>query len=580
MYGCTACGAGLRFDIATQKLQCDYCGSSYDPDEYDREKNAAERRDGYLDVTVYTCTQCGAEMVSTDNAVTGFCSYCGASAVLTSRLDSQPRPKKIIPFLKTKENCKEQYFKKTRYAIYAPKELRDPQFLERFRGIYIPYWLYRITFKENAAVPGRRTYRKGNYEYSEEYTINVDMKGGYRDLAYDASVSFNDRLADTIAPFSHKKMKPFRTGYLCGFYADMSDVDRQTYIKEAKETATDCAVRSLGQKLLNTNVTVTLPESEEAKEALLGTSCESAEGGLFPVWFLTWRRNDRVAYSVVNGETGRVFADLPVDLKRFFAGSAVTAVILYILADLFLFMMPPTALTAASMMALIAAVTFFRESDKITAQDLHSDDKGFWSDVPPEDPGYQEYEKYRKKEKGSAGFFAGVWRFILKFVESGALAFIVVMFLSMNVLGSVFSMIGRLAVGFGATTSTEAVRTAVSTCTVIAVVGTWFFIRTVLLRGRILRVRRIHPERAALTKQHRDMIIGAAFAYAAQIAALATVLLHPAKDMVYYIASIICLTAVAVTCVGLIRRYNLLATHPVPDFFDRKGGNDSAQDVL
>ena len=75
------------------------------------------------------------------------------------------------------------------------------------------------------------------------------------------------------------------------------------------------------------------------------------------------------------------------------------------------------------------------------------------------------------------------------------------------------------------------------------------------------------------------MIIGAAFAYAAQIVALVTAMLHPANDMIYYVASIICLLAVAATCVGLIQRYNLMATHPVPDFFDRKGGNDSAQDV-
>lgn len=579
MYGCPACGAGLRFDIASQKLHCDYCDNSYDPAEYDREKNAAERRDGYLDVTVYTCTQCGAEMVSTDNAVTGFCSYCGASAVLSSRLDSQPRPKKIIPFLKTKENCKEQYVKKTRYAIYAPKELRDSQFLERFRGIYIPYWLYRVTFKENASVPGRKVYRKGNYEYSEEYTINLDLKGGYRDLAYDASVSFNDRLADTIAPFSHKKMKPFRSGYLCGFYADMADVDKETYIKEAKESATDYALRSLEQKLLKTDVTVSLPDSEAAKEALVGTSCEDADGGLFPVWFLTWRRKDRVAYSVVNGETGRVFADLPVDLGRFFTGSAITAVILYILAEWFLFMMPPTALSAAALMALIAAAAFYRASDKITSQDIHADDKGFWSDVSPEDPGFQEYEKYKKKEKDNSGFLARAGRFALKFIENGLLPVLAVMFLSMNVLGTVFSMIGRLTIGFGATTSTEAVETAMSACIGTAILGTWYFIRTILLCRRVIRVQQIHPGRAALTEQHRNMIIGAAFAYAAQIVALVTVMLHPANDMIYYVASIICLLAVAATCVGLIQRYNLMATHPVPDFFDRKGGNDSAQDV-
>ena len=47
-----------------------------------------------------------------------------------------------------------------------------------------------------------------------------------------------------------------------------------------------------------------------------------AENALFPVWFLTWRKNDRVAFLVMNGETGKISADLPVDIRRFLLGSA------------------------------------------------------------------------------------------------------------------------------------------------------------------------------------------------------------------------------------------------------------------
>ena len=30
MVGCPTCGAALRFDIATQKMACDYCGGSFE----------------------------------------------------------------------------------------------------------------------------------------------------------------------------------------------------------------------------------------------------------------------------------------------------------------------------------------------------------------------------------------------------------------------------------------------------------------------------------------------------------------------------------------------------------------------
>ena len=40
MFACPNCGAGLRFDIDTQRLQCDYCNSSVDVTEYHYEKSA------------------------------------------------------------------------------------------------------------------------------------------------------------------------------------------------------------------------------------------------------------------------------------------------------------------------------------------------------------------------------------------------------------------------------------------------------------------------------------------------------------------------------------------------------------
>ena len=32
MIACPGCGAGLRFDIPSQKMKCEYCGEFLDPD--------------------------------------------------------------------------------------------------------------------------------------------------------------------------------------------------------------------------------------------------------------------------------------------------------------------------------------------------------------------------------------------------------------------------------------------------------------------------------------------------------------------------------------------------------------------
>ena len=150
MFACPNCGAGLRFDIDTQRLQCDYCNSSVDVTEYHYEKSAKANED--YDVTVFTCPACGGEIESTENEIIQFCPFCGASDVLSSRVEGRKRPSRIIPFRKTKEDCMEAFRKKTKKALFAPKELRDPSFLEGFRGIYLPYWEYKVV--QSAAKEG------------------------------------------------------------------------------------------------------------------------------------------------------------------------------------------------------------------------------------------------------------------------------------------------------------------------------------------------------------------------------------------------------------------------------------------
>ena len=55
------------------------------------EGNSAEESKEY-DVTVFKCPQCGGEIMSTDNTIADFCSFCGAATVLESRISKELRP--------------------------------------------------------------------------------------------------------------------------------------------------------------------------------------------------------------------------------------------------------------------------------------------------------------------------------------------------------------------------------------------------------------------------------------------------------------------------------------------------------
>ena len=55
---CKNCAGRLIFNPASQKLECEGCGSSYSPE--DVEDIYAEAGSKYYDTRVYTCSHCGA----------------------------------------------------------------------------------------------------------------------------------------------------------------------------------------------------------------------------------------------------------------------------------------------------------------------------------------------------------------------------------------------------------------------------------------------------------------------------------------------------------------------------------------
>ena len=359
MYDCPNCGGNLRFDIASQKLFCEYCESVMDPYEPERRSSGmqVESRDEY-DVTVFTCPACGAEIASTNLSATGFCTYCGASAVFEKRVRGEKRPQRIIPFARTKEDCRNAYLNAIRHAAYVPKELKDPAFLDRFVGVYIPYWSYDVSFGPDLSFTGKKTYTKGNYEYTDYYDLNCQVAPVTQHMSFDASSSFDDHIGEVIGPFDEKGLLPFTPGFLAGFYSDIADVPSEIYYDDAEAAVAGEVYPQLEKQF--PGYTVDMPRNRQKVEQDLKMQT-SAAGAMFPVWFLTWRKDDRVAYSVVNGQTGKVYADIPVDLRQFLLFSLLLAVPLFVLLNFFL------TITAPSMLALAAILPYRDMFDKAIA---------------------------------------------------------------------------------------------------------------------------------------------------------------------------------------------------------------------
>ena len=367
MLSCPNCGGNLKFDIPSQQLSCEHCHTLFDPYDFDGKTSDAEESktfDGDYEVTIFTCPQCGGEILSTDNAAAGFCSFCGASTILYSRISHEKRPNYIIPFQKTKEQCKEAYARRMKHSIFAPKELRDPSYIDSFRGIYMPYWAFYISQKGSLSLDGKKTSRRGDYIITDHYALTGDLDAYYKGLSYDASSSFDDNISEELAPYNLKGMKAFTPAYLSGFYADTSDVDAKVYQGDAEYTASAETTERIASDGTFAGFTMDTIRPEQ-----LHTKTETIDSTMFPVWFLSYRKKDRVAYATVNGQTGLVVADIPIDPKRYLLGSLLLAIPIFALLAWSAFLQPSSLVMTTLLLSLLSIGVYCYECVSIHQKD-------------------------------------------------------------------------------------------------------------------------------------------------------------------------------------------------------------------
>lgn len=387
MYECPNCGGNLKFDIESQLLKCDYCLTTQNPYEVIKDKDAEESN--AFNVTIFTCPQCGGEIMSTDTSAAEFCSFCGASTILNSRISNEKCPTRIIPFKQTKDACKKAYFSRMKRAFFAPDELKEEKYIDSFRGIYMPYFAYHISQCGTVKLKGEKSYRKGDYLYKEEYRLTGDIDACYHNLSYDASSSFSDNISERIAPFDTKDMQEFTPSFLSGFYADTADVDSGLYRNEALKLANTTSFNKLIHSRAFTGMKIS-PETDNAfaMSQALCTTYDPPERVMYPVWFMSCRRGERIAYATVNGQTGKVTADIPVDTKKYTIGSVLLAIPIFILLNLFFTIKPTVLLGSSALLAIGTVFLYLWEITNIYHKDKRHDDQGY---------------QFRQEKNGSPG---------------------------------------------------------------------------------------------------------------------------------------------------------------------------------
>lgn len=555
MFVCPNCGANINFDPGKQLLHCDFCDTDLSPDSVIQKDDAVEStyteseadansETGYKEytTTIYTCKECGGEILAYDNTVATFCSYCGASTVLSGRIGKERAPEYIIPFKITKEQSAELYKKAVGKALFAPKYMKEDTIIEKFRGIYMPYWIYDFKENRSASLRGQEDHRSGDYIIHTHYDINTNVDAEYNGLAYDASSQFNDNLSEAIAPFDFNAAVPFNTSYMSGFYADAADTDAKLYQDQARMIVTADIYNNIAKDPAIARISLKM-------ESLSNVVPEKTESrlGYFPVWFLSCRNKDRITYAVINGQTGEVATDIPIDFKKYVITSLIVTIPLFFLLYLIPVIKPTTLIVFALIFAIISMIIVCSQKNKIYVRTFSLDDKGLQyrqqqaakakeqtMKAPGENPRPQPRVQTQPKVKSGAvndGFFGvlAVAGFLVSLCAGG--------------LGIILYACVIMPLIINARKNKS---------------------KKVVVDNSKVKAKTPGGEKFLLCLKP---LIGA-------VIAIAIWLIAPISDEYYYIAALICMVGVLLSFFDMFKQHNELSTRKPPQF-DKRGGDEA-----
>lgn len=527
---CKNCGGTLIYDISLEKVKCEFCSSVFEPESFNSGTAADESGENLMETTEFTCPNCGAQVASAEFDSIDYCMYCGSFVSLESQMKKLRRPDKILPFSRTKEECRKSYRKSLRKRIYAPQEFRDESFIEGFKGVYVPFWNYEYSYGPEIKLKGETETREGDYIYTQHFETMCKASGHVENSVYDASSNFDDTVSLRIAPYPKDKIKDFNTSYMFGFYGDTADISDNLYRKDSDQEVetrlwddlTGCREAGKGHFLSSKPASFVSDVNMKKSTSLV----------MLPVWFLTWRKGDRIAYSAVNGETGEAYTETPIDMLRYIVISILTAVPIFFLLNAAVTFSAKNMLAMSMLLSIFMGIVYIFELDKIVRRVMHTDDRGFLAK--------HEDAKKASDESVSDNLFTILWEFIKDTVAGCGLYFIVL------AAGAIFVLLDYVTVAI-----------------VIVAVSLPIYSACRLRKNiKILKDKTVWID-----------ISGIAFSL---IYGTALLLIDPAPDLPFYIASLFGMAGVGFAALRMAKRYNELITRPIPHFFEhRKGGNAS-----
>ena len=351
LYRCPNCAAHIKYNADGGDFDCEYCGGHFTKEEmgvvFEENENinleinvdesvSEEEKEIFADGTrLYSCENCGAEIIADKAIASTHCAYCNTPVILKGRVSGDFRPDKIISFKYGKEKAQEKFKKWCFSKWFVAKEFKSSSILNEIKGIYVPFWIADCFVNTYAVIDatevsewtsGKKRYKKTRYY---ECYRNADML--YTGIPADASTHFDDKTMEAIEPFNYKELEPFSLSWLSGFLSEKYDVEKESVFPRIQKRAEDASIETILSSVSGYDSTSVRNSEVEFKNVAWNYV-------MMPAWFLNYKYKGKDYFFAMNGQTGKITGKLPINkLKLALASvlfSALTAAAVIVIGGL------------------------------------------------------------------------------------------------------------------------------------------------------------------------------------------------------------------------------------------------------
>lgn len=325
-FKCPQCGASTRFDVAAGGIACEHCGYTMGAQtetvglqaqsmEFTLETLSKASLGWGIARKEMHCNSCGADMAIPEKALSATCPFCASNRVNVREAPAdQLRPRFLIPFKIQPQATRAVAQKWLGQGWYHPDELGASAMVDRFTGIYLPFWTFSAKivsdWKAQVGYETQESYYDHNDKTWKTRTRidwrweNGRIKLDVNNLLICGSLHISGTLVRRLYPFNLNELVGYAPDFLAGWQAQTYELTLPKAWEQGKAEMREqakgtCYAAINSRHIRNFNMTADFGE-------------ETWRYILLPVYVAAYKFENKVYQVMINGQTGAISGQKPV----------------------------------------------------------------------------------------------------------------------------------------------------------------------------------------------------------------------------------------------------------------------------